>query len=76
MLLIVAGLLARATQHALYTNPGFGYEQLLSIDVEVVSDVLEGPLDQAVRPAKYVPFDQDPDNTFISCSVRHRLSSQ
>jgi predicted permease len=32
VLLIVAGLLVRATQHALYTDPGFGYEQLLSID--------------------------------------------
>ena len=32
VLLIVAGLLVRATQHALYTDPGFGYEQLLSVD--------------------------------------------
>jgi predicted permease len=32
VLLIVAGLLVRATQHALYTDPGFGYQQLLSID--------------------------------------------
>ena len=32
VLLIVAGLLVRATQHALDTDPGFGYEQLLSID--------------------------------------------
>jgi predicted permease len=35
VLLIVAGLLLRATQHALYTYPGFGYEQLLSIDAQL-----------------------------------------
>jgi predicted permease len=35
VLLIVAGLLVRATQHALYTDPGFGYEQLLSIDSQL-----------------------------------------
>ena len=32
VLLIVASLLVRAAQHALYTNPGFGYEQVMSID--------------------------------------------
>jgi predicted permease len=32
VLLIVAGLLVRAAHHALYTNPGFGYERLVSID--------------------------------------------
>jgi predicted permease len=32
MLLIVAGLLVRATQHVLYTDPGFAYQQLLSVD--------------------------------------------
>ena len=35
VLLIVAGLLVRATQHALTTDPGFGYEQLLSIDPQL-----------------------------------------
>ncbi len=35
VLLIVAGLLVRATQHALNTDPGFGYEQLLSIDSQL-----------------------------------------
>ena len=35
VLLIVAGLLLRATQHALYTDPGFGYEQLLSFDPQL-----------------------------------------
>jgi predicted permease len=33
LLLIVAGLLVRAAQHALYSNPGFGFEQVLSIDL-------------------------------------------
>jgi len=32
VLLILAGLLVRATLHTLYTDPGFGYEQVLSID--------------------------------------------
>jgi predicted permease len=32
VLLIVAALLVRAVQHVLYTDPGFGYEQVLSID--------------------------------------------
>src|SRR6202035_1077052 len=32
MLLILAGLLVRATLHTLYSEPGFGYEQVLSID--------------------------------------------
>jgi predicted permease len=35
VLLIVAGLLVRATQHALTTDPGFGYQQLLSIDSQL-----------------------------------------
>jgi predicted permease len=32
VLLILAGLLVRATLHTLYTDPGFGYEQVVSID--------------------------------------------
>jgi len=32
VLLILAGLLVRATLHTLYTDPGFGYEQVLAID--------------------------------------------
>jgi predicted permease len=32
LLLIVAGLLVHAAHHALYTSPGFGYEQLVTID--------------------------------------------
>jgi len=35
VLLIVAALLVRATQHVLYADPGFGYEQLLSIDSQL-----------------------------------------
>ena len=35
VLLIVAGLLLRATQHALYTDPGFGYEGLLTVDPQL-----------------------------------------
>ncbi len=35
VLLIVAGLLVRATQHVMYTDPGFAYEQLLSVDAQL-----------------------------------------
>ncbi|MBV9746175.1 MAG: FtsX-like permease family protein, partial [Acidobacteriia bacterium] len=35
VLLIVAGLLVRAAHHALFTNPGFGYERLVSIDPQL-----------------------------------------
>jgi predicted permease len=35
VLLIVAGLLVRASRHALYTDPGFGYERLLTIDPQL-----------------------------------------
>jgi predicted permease len=35
VLLIVAALLLRATEHALYTDPGFGYEQLVSVDPQL-----------------------------------------
>ncbi|MGA2650934.1 MAG: ABC transporter permease [Terracidiphilus sp.] len=35
VLLIVAGLLVHAAQHALYTDPGFGYQQLVSIDAQL-----------------------------------------
>src|SRR6185437_5923731 len=32
VLLILAALLVRATQHVLFTDPGFGYQQLVSVD--------------------------------------------
>jgi predicted permease len=35
VLLIVSGLLVRAAQHALYTDPGFGYERLVSVDPQL-----------------------------------------
>ena len=35
VLLIVASLLVRASQHALFTEPGFGYERLTSIDSQL-----------------------------------------
>ncbi len=35
VLLIVTGLLVRATLHVLYTDPGFAYEQLLSVDAQL-----------------------------------------
>ena len=35
VLLIVAALLVRAMYHALYTDPGFGYAQLLSVDPQL-----------------------------------------
>jgi predicted permease len=35
VLLIVAGLLVRAMLHVLHTDPGFAYEQLLSVDAQL-----------------------------------------
>ena len=35
VLLIVAALLLRATHHALTTDPGFGYQQVLTIDPQL-----------------------------------------
>ncbi len=35
LLLIVSGLLVRATQHVLFTDPGFGYESTVSIDPQL-----------------------------------------
>jgi predicted permease len=35
LLLIVSGLLVRATQHVLFTDPGFGYESTTSIDPQL-----------------------------------------
>ena len=35
VLLIAAGLLVRATLHVLFTDPGFAYEQLLSVDPQL-----------------------------------------
>ena len=35
VLLIVSSLLVRATQHVLFTNPGFAYQQLVSIDPQL-----------------------------------------
>jgi macrolide transport system ATP-binding/permease protein len=33
--------------------------------VGVVDDIKEGPLDIATHPAMYVPFSQEPDNSFF-----------
>lgn len=35
LLLIVSGLLVRATQHMLFSDPGFGYESTISIDPQL-----------------------------------------
>jgi len=35
VLLIVAALLVRASEHALYTDPGFGYQQLVTVDPQL-----------------------------------------
>jgi predicted permease len=35
VLLIVASLLTRAAQHAIYTDPGFGYQQLITVDPQL-----------------------------------------
>jgi predicted permease len=35
VLLIVGGLLVRAVEHTLHTNPGFGYEQVVLVDLNL-----------------------------------------
>lgn len=60
VLLILAGLLVRATLHTLYTDPGFGYEQVLSIDPGMsehgfVSAQAQAYLDQLQNRLRTVP---------------------
>ena len=47
VLLIVAGLLVRATLHVLYTDPGFAYERLLSVDAQLAQHNYSPPEAQA-----------------------------
>jgi predicted permease len=60
VLLILAGLLVRATLHTLYSDPGFGYEQVLSIDPGMsghgfVSSQAQAYLDQLQNRLRTVP---------------------
>jgi len=60
VLLIVAGLLVRAAQHVLTTDPGFGYEQVVSIDPELGSHgytpaVARAFLDQFIGRLRLLP---------------------
>jgi predicted permease len=43
VLLILAGLLVRATQHVLYAAPGFGYERVLAVDLDLGSHSYTAP---------------------------------
>ncbi len=47
VLLILAGLLVRAVHHALYADPGFGYEQVVQIDPELGEHGYSGPAARA-----------------------------
>jgi predicted permease len=60
VLLILAGLLVRAAQHVLTTDPGFGYEQVVSIDPELGSHgytpaVARAFLDQFIGRLRLLP---------------------
>jgi predicted permease len=60
VLLILAGLLVRATLHTLYTDPGFGYEQVVSIDPGLqdhgfTSSAAQSYLDQLQGRLRTVP---------------------
>jgi predicted permease len=60
VLLILAGLLVRATLHTLYTDPGFGYEQVLSLnpglsDHGYTSAAAQSYLDQLQGRLRTVP---------------------
>jgi predicted permease len=60
VLIILAGLLVRATLHVLHTDPGFGYEQVLSIDPELrdhgyTASAAQSYLDQLQGRLRLVP---------------------
>lgn len=60
VLLILAGLLVRAALHTLHTDPGFGYEQVLSIDPGLhnhgfTSSAAQGYLDQLQDRIRTIP---------------------
>jgi predicted permease len=60
VLLILAGLLVRATLHTLYTDPGFGYEQVVSINPGLAEHgytaaAAQGYLDQVQNRLRAVP---------------------
>lgn len=60
ILLIIAALLLRATQHVLFTDPGFGYEQLVSIDPQLghhayTAAAARGYLDRMENRLRAVP---------------------
>jgi predicted permease len=60
ILLIVAALLLRATQHALYTDPGFGYQQLISVDAQLgkhgyAPEAARSYLDQMMNRLRAIP---------------------
>jgi predicted permease len=60
ILLIVAALLLRATQHVLYTDPGFGYPQLISVDAQLgkhgyLSQAAQSYLDQMQNRLRSLP---------------------
>ena len=60
ILLIVAALLLRATQHALYTDPGFGYQSLISVDAQLgkhgyTPEAARAYLDQMQNRLRAVP---------------------
>jgi predicted permease len=60
LLLIIAALLLRATEHALFTDPGFGYEQLVSIDPQLghhayTASAARSYLDQIQNRLRAVP---------------------
>jgi predicted permease len=43
ILIIIAGLLVRATQHILYATPGFDYERVLAVDLDLSSHHYTAP---------------------------------
>ncbi len=60
VLLIVAALLVRAVQHTLHTNPGFGYEQVVLVDLNLKNHGYSDPaardfLNQMVSRLQTVP---------------------
>jgi hypothetical protein len=66
VLLILAGLLVRATLHTLYSDPGFGYEQVLSIDPGMSGHGFASAQAQAYLEQLQNRLRTVPDVTFVS----------
>jgi predicted permease len=73
VLLILAGLLVRATLHTLYSDPGFGYEQVLSIDPGMNEHGFASPKAQAYLDQLQSRLRGVPGVAFVSIAMNPPL---